>query len=718
MANSRISDSRRSIGSQLSQHRLVERLEERRLLVTSLELGTVTFEPTAEYAHIQPGDANSSLDYDLNGDGLIDTIEPAGSVLAPNEIDVYIQQLRISYGSNEQLLTFPGSVADLDVGDVNADGYPDIVIAHRNARGRFNTVTGGTSVSLGSASGFGDPIRLSENRPSHVVFLPSTETLDGQPRVLEFRESDRPITAIRWSHTHVFRVVEVNSSDEQYPTHVEDIDNDGVSDIVTLSFTDGLAEASVDATTAINPVVSTLGRSTTFNVPSFTGDFNGDSVIDIIFWDRWGDGERMQTVLGNSDFTFQPPIHGELPQASHMETVDFDGDGRDELVFGSGSGTIVAPHRGYVGDFENGSWQIRREPRIDNSSIPLLMDDLNRDGFEDFVTWENIHYGSADGLREPVSLGGRYASFLSGDVNHDGLIDLIGRPRDTLEVTHPGNQLFLLHGLADGTFGPPEIIETAEDGPYAYVLDLDFDQLDDVVVATQTSEPSQRLYVNLGVTPDETEIQDIGTLNGTYSRRHWFVDVNGDSFLDLVTSRDHHEGLNVINPVAVINVALGSEAGFDPASHISVSVPLGSANVRAVDQVDGIVRVVVGYADGYVVLESLAKQDLDQDGAISASDIDSFCSRIDLPSIDERFDLNADDVVDHQDFDSLLEVGGFVQGDLDLDGDVDFADFLRMSARYNQDADWSGGDVNCDGRVTDDDFTLLAENYGTSRERP
>lgn len=52
-------------------------------------------------------------------------------------------------------------------------------------------------------------------------------------------------------------------------------------------------------------------------------------------------------------------------------------------------------------------------------------------------------------------------------------------------------------------------------------------------------------------------------------------------------------------------------------------------------------------------------------------------------------------------------------GDTDLDGDVDFRDFLVFSVGFGQaNVGWSGGDFNCSGDVTFADFLLLSANFG------
>jgi len=50
----------------------------------------------------------------------------------------------------------------------------------------------------------------------------------------------------------------------------------------------------------------------------------------------------------------------------------------------------------------------------------------------------------------------------------------------------------------------------------------------------------------------------------------------------------------------------------------------------------------------------------------------------------------------------------------DLDGDVDFADFLRMSTNFGQEGGWEDGDINGDGLVTFADFIILSQNFGDS----
>lgn len=51
-------------------------------------------------------------------------------------------------------------------------------------------------------------------------------------------------------------------------------------------------------------------------------------------------------------------------------------------------------------------------------------------------------------------------------------------------------------------------------------------------------------------------------------------------------------------------------------------------------------------------------------------------------------------------------------GDANLDGVVDFNDFLIIAANYNQEGTWSNGDFDGDGLVSFTDFLMVSRNFG------
>ena len=128
------------------------------------------------------------------------------------------------------------------------------------------------------------------------------------------------------------------------------------------------------------------------------------------------------------------------------------------------------------------------------------------------------------------------------------------------------------------------------------------------------------------------------------------------------------------------------------------------------------------YTSGVVSLlsdEPLVVGDFDLDGELSAADIDRLSERVRHAVFDEKFDLNADARLDEQDREFWIEsLAATRPGDVDFDGSVDFADFLRLSRGFGTShAGWSDGDFDGNGIVEFGDFLSLSGNFGDTRER-
>ena len=98
-------------------------------------------------------------------------------------------------------------------------------------------------------------------------------------------------------------------------------------------------------------------------------------------------------------------------------------------------------------------------------------------------------------------------------------------------------------------------------------------------------------------------------------------------------------------------------------------------------------------------------------------DIDAVFAAVASGSTDSVYDLNSDGQVTASDANYLVtEILKTRPGDLTLDGNVDFADFLQLSANFGkQGQGWSGGDTDGDGMVGFTDFLALSTQFGFSR---
>ena len=108
--------------------------------------------------------------------------------------------------------------------------------------------------------------------------------------------------------------------------------------------------------------------------------------------------------------------------------------------------------------------------------------------------------------------------------------------------------------------------------------------------------------------------------------------------------------------------------------------------------------------------------DVTKDGQLDAADIDFLLAAVARGSVESDLDLNADETVDAMDIDYLVEtVFGTRAGDTNLDGRVDFDDFLRLSSNFGKVASWTGGNFDSKTLVDFDDFLIVASNFGFQR---
>lgn len=67
-----------------------------------------------------------------------------------------------------------------------------------------------------------------------------------------------------------------------------------------------------------------------------------------------------------------------------------------------------------------------------------------------------------------------------------------------------------------------------------------------------------------------------------------------------------------------------------------------------------------------------------------------------------------------QQFDYDITVDGYLEGDANVDGTVDFTDFLALQTSFGTSGIWTDGDFNGDGTVNFTDFLALQTNFGAS----
>ncbi len=112
--------------------------------------------------------------------------------------------------------------------------------------------------------------------------------------------------------------------------------------------------------------------------------------------------------------------------------------------------------------------------------------------------------------------------------------------------------------------------------------------------------------------------------------------------------------------------------------------------------------------------------DFDGDGDSDCDDIDALVSEIVANTNDPMFDLNGDGQTDSLDLDqwrvdagaiNLPSAGTYLEGDANLDGNVDISDFnIWNSNKFTSNPAWCSADFTADGSVDISDFNVWNAN--------
>lgn len=105
--------------------------------------------------------------------------------------------------------------------------------------------------------------------------------------------------------------------------------------------------------------------------------------------------------------------------------------------------------------------------------------------------------------------------------------------------------------------------------------------------------------------------------------------------------------------------------------------------------------------------------DFDSDGLLTAIDIDLLSDEVTANTNQAVFDLTGDAIVDQADRQMWVEdLAGSFFGDANLDGTVEFPDFLALSAGFGMPGGWAEGDFDGNGEVEFPDFLTLSASFG------
>ncbi|MBV9886105.1 MAG: VCBS repeat-containing protein [Acidobacteria bacterium] len=418
---------------------------------------------------------------DLNKDGVVDLVVAEFGSVSQGEggyVDVFLGKgdgtfsLKASYLGN-----LTGSERPF-VGDINHDGNADVL------EGGLFLFGNGDGTLKGNAASFetlidASPLLADFNQDGKLDFAYGT---NGSPATVQialgdgtgrFAPASAPINIPIGSIVDM-RALDLNG-DKKTDLLVTTNPSPGSSGL-TVYFLAGAG----DGTFAAPVQVAQISQFNLFAIA--VADLNNDQKPDLIIGDSSG---AINVFLGKGDGTFSTlsGFFGGSASGESLVAGDFNGDGKQDLVVGIGSGLNFLPGKG-DGTFGT---PVSATTAMGGASLAA---DFNGDGILDVYAAGVIGLGNGDGtfhagppsnLNQNAVNQGSVVYTSAIDINGDGKLDLVGG-----NGQQPFTDQYAL-GNGDGSFAAPVILESVNVSHFnagiPLVGDVNGDGREDIVLA-------------------------------------------------------------------------------------------------------------------------------------------------------------------------------------------------------------------------------------------
>ena len=453
-----------------------------------------------ELATLLPGGVVAE---DFNRDGFVDlafanrgNFEQLALVKPYGHLESYIYWNGPDGFDVKRRTSVPTSTAvDCASGDLNDDGYPELIFANNNFQSKS------LSLFWGSAEGF------SKDRHEN------------------------------WKSTHPIAI------------HIADLNGDGKLDLVvthkknTVEVHRGTGRGFEKTAWLTLPTIK--GKRAT------SGDLNGDGLPELVVANGGTDDRQVSFVYWASRGGYDASRRSELPtlDATDVKLADFNSDGRLDIAFSNSTDRKKNDCNSYIyWNRKDGFSAADRAEVLGFGPDSLDAADLNRDGHQDLLLVSHLsgtdHRSSLSSFLYWGNARHRYSSsamtalddcsaLALADINQDGFVDVIG-----------GSKGVIHYGGRDG-FNEQRLSATRElKGAGASLADLNRDGYLDLV----TCRGFVPVYTDPDHKPNPTQCEilwgaedgfslDRSTLlplKTRYSQSISIADVNKDGFLDLL----------------------------------------------------------------------------------------------------------------------------------------------------------------------------------------
>jgi len=435
---------------------------------------------------------------DLNADGRPD-LAVANYDFGASTVSVLLGNGDGTFGSKTDFATGDNPVS-VAIGDLNGDGRPDLAVANSGfpATNTVSVLLGNGDGTFGSNTDFG-----TGSEPSSVAI--GDLNGDGRPDLAVANEQPpSTVSVLLGNGDGSFGTkTDFGTGASPHSVAIGDLNADGRPDLAVANY--GTGTVSV----LLGNGAGAFGAKTDFGTDSFPlsvaiGDLNGDGRPDLAVANS--SAGTVSVLLGNGDGTFGSKTDFGAGGGSSSVTIgDLNGDRRPDLavansvvstvsvLLGNGDGTFGA-HT----DFGTGGG---------GSPQSVVIGDLNGDTRPDLAV---ANAGSATPSNTvSVLLGngdgtfGAHTDFGTGGGSHSVAIgDLNGDRRPDLAVANTdANTVSVLLGNGDGTFGSKTDFGTG-DGPSSVAIGyLNNDGWPDLAVANSNGQTVSVLLLDVRATP-------------------------------------------------------------------------------------------------------------------------------------------------------------------------------------------------------------------------
>jgi len=515
----------------------------------------------SSYAAYPVGSARGMLTADFNGDGKRDVAVVGDG--SPGSVSILLGNGNGTLGAAKTIAVGNGSVAMTSL-DFDKDGRADLAVVNQSD----NTVT----ILLANADGSmrtGATYNLPGNFPTQNAIVAADFDGDGNADVMVY--SVNGFSLLHGNGDGTFQVLPQKTG--YTPTYVPlylapgDFNKDGKMDLASFN-SDGTVALLLNAgdgsfPTSTRYMVGTPFSAGIYQLGMFATDFNDDGNLDLVFGTGHPDALYpnplfVTVLLGKGDGTFRgaAPAYDVGNGPGGMAVADFNGDGRSDLVVASETDTF-SPSLWILLGAQGGGFQTPTTlamPAGAGFAAGVAAVDLNGDGRADIIAFDSP-FGSAGHVytwlgkgdvtfqaSASYPAGNRPTSFTVGDVNGDGLPDLLITYGNLNETTPGVTTALLMTGKAGGGFNTGATVPTGVNTVQVALADVNGDGKPDIIAVNMgicntgyagavPSAGNVSVSINNGNGTFKAPVPYTVGLNPTWVT---VADVNGDGKPDLI----------------------------------------------------------------------------------------------------------------------------------------------------------------------------------------